>query len=408
MIWMPSPRWLQSTVQSASFVPPTYDRVIGDSRARGCRPTCTKQRITFHHCLHPSSIYLHAYSDSSRPSCCISWRVRGQPFLAAVSCGVVISPDDTRFRSGSLPSSDPSCRSWTNSGRAEESPYYRCCSSHHRHLEDLRALLEHSFTIVFASILPQLLHSLELRISTAYIFCLPHCRHLKASYAAYWRRNDPNCYFPLAKLPTEITLMIASYLDPISRVCYKKTISSLLGPNRCTQRLFHAICIPTQPTCRSLHRRQRSHQLPASRVWFQSTLRPHLAPARQLPSLERWVQGQRGGVVKPSQARECEWEDRARLRAQGTGSCGGAAASSRGTCGSGRTERNSTDRDGGFGRRGSVAKFAERVRLRFRRRVVVLIDLLFDIAIVSLLRSFRAWVWWISARSGFWRWVAAW
>ncbi len=144
---------------------------------------------------------------------------------------------------------------------------YRCCSSHHRHLENLRALLEHSFTIVFASILPQLLNSLELRISTAYVSCLPHCPHLKASldytyivyliYAAICRKNDPNCYFPFAKLPTEITLMIASYLDPISRVCYKKDISSLLGPNRCTQRLFHAICIPTQPTCRCLSTNDR-------------------------------------------------------------------------------------------------------------------------------------------------------
>jgi len=43
--------------------------------------------------------------------------------MAAVSCGIVISPDYTRFRSGSLPSSDPSCLSWTNSGRAGESPY---------------------------------------------------------------------------------------------------------------------------------------------------------------------------------------------------------------------------------------------------------------------------------------------
>jgi len=59
---------------------------------------------------------------------------------------------------------------------------YRCCSSHHRHLEDLRALLEHSFTIFFASILPQLLRSLELCISIAYVFCLPHYRHLRASH----------------------------------------------------------------------------------------------------------------------------------------------------------------------------------------------------------------------------------
>ncbi len=38
-----------------------------------------------------------------------------------------------------------------------------------------------------------------------------------------------NCYFPLAKLPTEITLMIASYLDPISRVCYQKTSHHFWG-----------------------------------------------------------------------------------------------------------------------------------------------------------------------------------
>jgi len=106
----------------------------------------------------------------------------------------------------------------TRSGSA----LYHCRSSHHRHLQHSCALLERSFIILFTSVLPQLLDSLKRCTSTAYVFCLPHYRHLKASYAAYRRKNDPNCYFPLAKLPTEITLMIASYLDPISRVCYKK------------------------------------------------------------------------------------------------------------------------------------------------------------------------------------------
>lgn len=133
---------------------------------------------------------------------------------------------------------------WTCWGTA----VYRCCSSHHRHLEDLRALLEHSFTIFFASILPQLLRSLELCISTAYVFCLPHYRHLKASYAAYRRKNDPNCYFPLAKLPTEITLMIASYLDPISRVCYKKTSHHFWGridvPNAFSMQSAYQLNLP--------------------------------------------------------------------------------------------------------------------------------------------------------------------
>ncbi len=47
-------------------------------------------------------------------------------------------------------------------------------------------------------------------------------RLAKASHAAYERLKDPSCVLPLEKLPTEITLMIVSHLDPVSQVCLKK------------------------------------------------------------------------------------------------------------------------------------------------------------------------------------------
>jgi len=51
-------------------------------------------------------------------------------------------------------------------------------------------------------------------------------RQAKASYAGYERINDPDCVLPLEKLPTEITLMIVSHLDPVSQVCLKKACRS--------------------------------------------------------------------------------------------------------------------------------------------------------------------------------------
>lgn len=47
-------------------------------------------------------------------------------------------------------------------------------------------------------------------------------RQAKASHAAYERLKDPKCVLSLEKLPTEITLVIVSYLDPVSQVCLKK------------------------------------------------------------------------------------------------------------------------------------------------------------------------------------------
>lgn len=47
-------------------------------------------------------------------------------------------------------------------------------------------------------------------------------RQAKARHVAYERLKDPKCVLPLEKLPTEITLVIVSYLDPVSQVCLKK------------------------------------------------------------------------------------------------------------------------------------------------------------------------------------------